>query len=115
MKQITTISDDADQLVYFILDDGSVLKLEFICRPSIQRWSVNVSHPLITLNGYNLCLSPNILRPWKNLIPFGIAVTSLDGVDPVDIDDFSSGRVQIFILSAEDVAAVETDILAVAA
>lgn len=110
MNQVTILSDDADQLAFFPLADGSLLQLEFVYRPGIQRWTVNVTHPLLTLNGYVLCVSANILRQWRNLIPFGIAVTSSDGYDPVDINDLTNGRVSVFILTAAEVQLAESEI-----
>ena len=115
MKQIATLSSDADQLVYMILDDGTTLSLEFVYRPAIQRWSLSLVHSKLTLNGYNLCLGPNILRQWKKLVPFGLAVTSTDGEDPVDVSDFESGRISVFLLSEDETAQVESEILGRAA
>ena len=112
MQKITVLSNDAYELVFMTLTDGSSLQLEFVYRPRIQRWHLNVVHPFLTLNGYNLCVSPNILRPWKNTIPFGIAVTSTDGQDPVDINDLINGRVSIFILQPNEIAMIESEILA---
>jgi len=115
VRQITTISTDADQLIYMTLDDGSVLSMEFIYRPAIQRWSLNISHPKLTLNGFVLCVGPNILRQWRKLIPFGLAVTSSDGQDPVDINDFEFGRISLFLLSASEIDQTEKEILKAAA
>lgn len=116
MQQLNNLSDDADQLLTVALVDGSLAVLEFIYRPTIQRWSLNISHPTLpgtgTINGFNVCLGPNILRQWKNLIPFGIAVTSTNGLDPLQSTDFKNGVVSVFILSAAEVAQVESDILA---
>lgn len=112
MNQLTILSNDADQLAFAPLSDGSLLQLEFIYRAGIQRWSLNVTHPLLTLVGVDLCLSPNILRQWRNQISFGIAVTSYDGYDPVDINDFTDGRISVYILSAAEVSEVESTILA---
>lgn len=111
MQQINTLTNDADQLMIVPLADGSELQLEFIYRPAIQRWVVNVSHPLLELKGFNVCLGPNILRQWRNLVPFGLAITATDGLDPVDISDFVTGRVSVFILSAAEVQQVEDEIL----
>ncbi len=76
-------------------------------RPTVQRWVVNISDGTFEVDGINLCVSPNIMRPWKNVVPFGIMCLSIDGLDPFFIDDFSSGRVTMYLLSAADVAAFE--------
>lgn len=112
MQLLTNLTDAADQLMTLTLDDGSTLQLELIYRPNIQRWSANITHPLLTLVGYNLAMSPNILRPWRNLIPFGIAIDSTIGLDPIAIEDWADGNSLIYILNASDVAFVETNILA---
>lgn len=108
MQQLINLSDEADQVVTYVLPDGSLLTLEFIYRPGIQRWSFNLSHPSLTLNGVNLTLGPNLLRQWRNVCAFGMAVTSTDQGDPALIDDFTSGRIGIFMLSSDEVAEVET-------
>lgn len=112
MQQLNNLSNDADQKMTFVLPDASLLQLEFIYRASIQRWALNVSHPLLTLNGYNICLGPNILRQWRKLISFGIAVTSTTGLDPIQPTDLQDGTVSVFILSEAEVAQVEEEILA---
>jgi len=94
------------------LQDGSDLQLEFIYRASIQRWTVDITHPLLNMTGFNLTQGPNILRQWRNLIPFGMAVTSDNGLDPMNPEDFLSGNCQVYILSASEVQQVETEILA---
>lgn len=112
MQQIDVLSDDARQAVSFPLPDGTDISFVFTYRPGIQRWSMDLSHPLLTLNGYNLCVHPNLLRPWKNLISFGIAILSSTGLDPMNATDFLDGTCTINILSADEVEQVETEVLA---
>lgn len=112
MQLLNSLSDAADELITVPLPDGSVLQLEFIYRAGIQRWSMNVSHPLLTLNNFNLAMGPNILRQWRNLVPFGMAVDSTIGLDPMNLEDFVNGYSLVYVLSAAEVAQVEADILA---
>lgn len=112
MQQLNNLSDDANQLVTYVLDDGSTVQMTFVFRPAIGRWTVDVSHSEVTLYGVNVCLSPNMLRQWKNIIPFGIAILSNNGLDPFQITDFIDGTVTVNMLSADEVQQVETDILA---
>lgn len=111
MQTLNNLSDDADQLVTFVLPDGSILQLEFFYRAGIQRWTLDLTHDLLTLRGFNLTVGPNILRPWKNLISFGIAIISTTGLDPINSTDFLDGTVTVNMLSAAEVALVETDLL----
>src|ERR1700674_967322 len=100
MQLLNNLTDAADQFMTLTLQDGSTLQFEIIYRPGIQRWTANITHPLLTMVGYNLSLGPNILRQWRNLIPFGIAVTSANGLAPMQIGDFLDGNCHIFILNA---------------
>jgi hypothetical protein len=112
MQMINNLTDNADQLTNFTLPDATVLQLEFIYRPGIARWHMHLTHPLLTLRGVNLVVSPNILRPWKNIIPFGMAILSTTGLDPMNVTDLSDGTVSVNILSAAEVLMVEQQILA---
>jgi hypothetical protein len=107
MILINSLTNSADQMVTFVLADGSTLQLEFVYRAGIQRWCLNVIHPALTLNGYNIKQGANILRPWRNVIPFGILIQSLDGVDPILVTDFQTGRILVYILDAAEVQQVE--------
>lgn len=112
MRLLDNFTDAADQLMTVPLADGSSVKLEFFYRPGIQRWTVDITHPLLTMGGFNLSLGPNILRQWRRLIPFGIAVTSNNGLDPMNAEDFQNGTCSVYILSADEVQQVEDEILA---
>lgn len=110
MVLIDNLSDSADQITAIQLTDGSVGTLELIFQGSTSRWIFNCTHasfPNGALNGQMLCVHPNILRNFKNLIPFGIACISNNGNDPVNLEDFANGNVSLFILDATDVKAVE--------
>lgn len=112
MKLLDNLTTDAYQQVTFTLPDGSLAQLQFNYLAGIQRWSVNVQHPLLTLNGVNLVVSPNILRQWKNLVPFGMAILSTTGLDPMNITDLSDGTILVEMLSADEVQLVETTFMA---
>ena len=110
MNQIDTISNDANQLIRFVLDDGTTVSMSLVYRPAIQRWTVDVVRNDFEADGINVSAHPNFMRPWVNVVPFGIACTSTDGGDPVYIDDFVNGRCALYVLDQADVAAVEADI-----
>lgn len=112
MRLLDSLNDAADQLLNFPIGDGTSAKMQFKYRSGIQRWTVDITHPLLTLTGYNLSMGPNILRPWRNLIPFGMAISSINGLDPLNIEDFNNGICQVYMLTAEEVQQVETEILA---
>ena len=113
MVGIDNLSDAADQLTTLQMPDGSVGTLELFFLGATNRWSFNFTHPQFpagALNGQMLCVHPNILRNFKNILSFGMACLSQNGTDPVDIEAFASGRTSLYLLDAADVAAIEQDI-----
>lgn len=110
MNQIDNLTDAADQVVNLQMPDGSVGTLELLYMGSTQRWVFNFTHsqfPNGALNGQMLCVHPNILRNFKNLLPFGMTCLSTDGTDPVGIEDFVNGRCSLYILDEAEVQQVE--------
>jgi hypothetical protein len=108
MQQITNLSDEADQLTKVVLADGSVVTFELTYISAIERWAFSVVHTTLTLNGSILCAGPNVLRDFRNIIPFGLGCYSTDGADPFYIEDFLSGRITLYVLDASEVAFFES-------
>ena len=113
MTKITGLTQDSFQK-FKIADPngGGDISVRLVYRPRIQRWFIDISFKTFTLNGYKLTRGPNILAKWNNVIPFGLTVTVSDNFEPFVINDFSSDRVQLFLLTSSEVAEVETMILA---
>ena len=112
MKWINNISDAAKQNFTLIGEAGEVItfNLYFLTRQNSWFFDIACEAQGLSCAGMRLCLSPNLLRNFKNNISFGLAVVSTDGFDPSGIEDFVSGRVQIYTLNAADVQTVETDL-----
>lgn len=118
MIRVDNLSQDASQISTVLLGDKSTVQIELVYRAATQRWSMNVSRGGFAAYGINLCVHPNILREWRNTIPFGLVVASTDGADPIAINDFVSQdgvtapRINLYLLDATgtntDVQDVET-------
>jgi hypothetical protein len=113
MNLIDNLSNDANQLVTLVLEDGTSVSMSLQYMPTIQRWAAGFTYGNFSATGLNLCIHPNLLRSWRNVIPFGIACNTIDGADPLYIDDFASGRASIYLLTAAEVADFETEIIGV--
>ena len=108
-SQVTNLTGFADQLLVLQLVDGTSLTLELIFQGATNRWCGIVTYAPGNFNSglIDLCCSPNILRQWKEILPFGIAITTADQTDPFDINDFTTGRVSMWLLDQADVAEIE--------
>lgn len=104
---ISNLTNFANQITLLQLEDGSAVTLELIYQGTTERWIANVSYGTRAFNGIGICCFPNIMRQWRNVIPFGIACTTADQTDPVSINDFLTGRASVYLLSAADVLEIE--------
>lgn len=108
---IDNLTNFADQVSQLQLPDGTVATLELLFNGTTERWTFNLSYNDKNYNSIGLCCFPNILRAWKNILPFGISCVTTDGTDPFNINDFVTGRVTLFLLTQDDVDSIETQIV----
>lgn len=110
MRRIDNLTDNANQDLKIVLDDGTIINLAFRFYANQLGWFYDVAYQGWSSNGRRLVMSPNMLRQFRDIIPFGLACTTIDGYEPFDVIDFRSGRVSLFVLNQEDVAFVEANI-----
>jgi hypothetical protein len=110
MKTITGLTDQPKQQTGLVLSDGSraVLTLEY--RANQLGWFYDITWDSFTLNGQRLVTSPNILRQFRNKLPFGIAVVTTDNVEPLRQTDFAAGVATLYLLDSTDVSDIETTV-----
>lgn len=110
MQQITSITNQAKQQFTLVLENNETVEFLLYYLPRQQSWFYNFTYKEITCNCSRVTLSPNALRQFKRNIPFGIAFIADGYVEPFDINDFSSGRVSMYVLNSDDVKQVESEI-----
>lgn len=103
MLQITNLTSDARQKFTIIGENGEIIPTYLYYLPTQIGWFMDITYGTFTANGLRLCVSPNIISQWKNIIPFGLLCTSNDGQDPYYLDDFTTGRINIYLLNSDDV------------
>lgn len=108
MNTLQGITDQPKQTTTIVLDDGTKATLVLEYRPQQLGWFYNLTHESFVLNGQRLVASPNILRSFRKLIPFGLAVLTTNGVEPLNQRDFVNGTVTLLLLDADEVDEVET-------
>lgn len=109
MRIIETITADALQEQILPIDGTSqrcFMTLEF--KPNQSSWYYSFTFGDFSVSNERLVVSPNLIRQYKNLLPFGLLLYSASGIDPIHQDSFSSGEAVLNILSAAEVAEVET-------
>lgn len=110
MNSIDSITADYRQKFKFLVENGEQVEFRLYYYITQHSWFYDFTYKNYTCNCQRVTLSPNSLRHLKNIIPFGIAFISDDKVEPILIDDFSSGRVKMYVLNADEVQEVEDNI-----
>lgn len=110
MRRITKLTGDARQKFDIIGEKGEQIPFEAFFMPTQQLWTFNIGYSTFQVNGAQLVVGVNILRNYRRNIPFGLAIATQNGQDPAYIDDFSSGRAQVFLLNAAEVEQIEKDV-----
>jgi hypothetical protein len=59
------------------------------------------------LSGVRLVSSPNLLRAWRLLLPFGLTVLTRDKSEPMRQSDFADGTVKLYLIEGEDISLIE--------
>lgn len=108
MLLINSLTDDPMQ--QFVLDGIPGVQINATLRfmPRIQNWIMGITWNDFIAQGIPVLCGPNILRQWRNIIPFGIACTNINQLDPYTLNDFSGGNSSLYLLDSSDIGEVES-------
>ena len=112
MRQITGLGADAKQEFKIQIEDGDVAIFNFYFLPTQRGWFFDISYGNFNSTGLQLVNSPNVLDAYFNILRFGLLVEVPDGAEPYFVDDFITGRVNLYILSESEVKQLEETIYA---
>ena len=112
MRYLNKIKAEAYQKFTLSGNSGQLIDMTLRFMPSQSMWMADFSYLDFDLKGIALNNAPNILRGYKDIIPFGIACNSNDGIDPRYIDDFSLQRCNLYLLTFDEVEQIESGLFA---
>lgn len=101
MKEIS-ISNDAHQSHVFVYEDKKI-EIEVRYLTTVELWYIDVLvDDTIILKGVSLSCGVPMLN--QNNTPFGFYLqdNSTLGIDAFNLDDFSNGRITLYLLERED-------------
>ncbi len=114
MNSITGLTTQPSQTSFILLEDGSRAKLTMNFRPQQLGWFYDLSWPgnaqvrtPFEITGQRLVASPNLLRQWRDLVPFGLMMFTIDNLDPMGRTCFVDGTADLILLNAAEVLEVE--------
>ncbi len=109
MLYINKITNDASQQLILTGIPGIQITMTMRFMPRIQQWMAGFSYGTFSAQGIPVLGNLNILRQWKNVIPFGISCVCKNGLDPYTVDDFANNAADLFLLNSDDIAQIEAD------
>lgn len=97
-KIIQNITDDPYQSHIIKLEDSEIeLKLRFM--PKVASWFADFD----SIKGVRLSVGVRFLKAHSKDYDFICRDMSDNGIDPFRVDDFSSGRCELYLLEPDDV------------
>lgn len=110
MLLINEFTDNPIQSCSFPLETRESVDFRMYYLATQQGWYFDIKYQNFECNGNRLVLGANILRCFKNRIPFGLMVMADRGIEPYKLDDFTTGRVKVYVLSADEVKQIENTV-----
>jgi hypothetical protein len=107
MIKLSGLTDYPAQKFTLIGESKEQIGFSFRYMASQNLWKIDVSYGDFEAKGIILVCSPNLLRQWRNILPFGLMVASVDTLDPIYLNDFTEGRVSVYLLNLQEVADFE--------
>lgn len=110
MNLLEGLTDQPKQETAIVLSDGTRATLSLEYRPNQLGWFYDLSWGDFAANGQRLVTSPNALRKFRKLLPFGIAVVTTADAEPLRQTDLADGTVALYLLDSTDVSAIESSL-----
>lgn len=105
MYKIEGLTEDTNQSINIILEDGTTVTLKISFVPMQYGWFIkSMTYKEFTLNNFRLVTSINMLNQYRNRIPFGIGCITRDNLEPKLQQDFSSGYAALYILNKDELS-----------
>jgi hypothetical protein len=101
IKQITVQPRQKQRLIIY---DGSFFDITLYFMAMQKGWFIEeLVYKDFILNGLRIVNSPNMLRQFKNKLPFGLACFSGQNREPMCIEDFDSENSKLYVMDDTEV------------
>lgn len=107
MYKFTQLDNQPRQDLYIYLNDEKKIKFRFEYKANQLGWFFGFQYGDVNYQNIRLTTSYNILRAYRNWLPFGLRCDTTDFEEPMGINDFVNGYATVYLLTKEDISAVE--------
>ena len=109
MLEITGITTDYRQQFNITIKNYGYAQMTLQYKPNQLAWFFDLTWQNFAITNQQLTMSPNILRQYRKILPFGIACVSSANIDPIVIEAFVV-ETKLYLLDASDVLSVESSV-----
>ena len=107
MKLLDKLTANPIQKYTVITEEGDRFTLDLRFLPSQAAWEASIEWGSVLILGISLVLSPNLLFGFRNILPFGLLVSATNGIEPAYLDDFTTGRIKLYVMTENDLAELD--------
>ncbi|NCX94761.1 MAG: hypothetical protein EBX40_08805 [Gammaproteobacteria bacterium] len=104
-QQIDGLTNDPKQEFFAVIDGYDSAKINLEWKPNQYGWFMAVTWGTFEASSIRLAYNLNILHQFKNQLPFGIAITSNNQLDPITENAWTTNS-QFIVLNAADVETI---------
>ena len=105
MLKVNNITSDAIQRHTLLVDDLEVsIQLRFL--PAVEAWFLSVGLNNRLLHGVKLSASVLHMRGYNYPFDFAVRLTDGSGIDPFKLDDFETGRCELYYVTKDEMEAL---------
>ena len=108
MYKINSLGNEPKQKLTVMINDRERVVLTFEYKANQIGWFFGFEYGDINYQNIRLTTAYNILRAYRNWLPFGVRCDTQDGLEPMDLEDFVTGYAAVYILTSDDVINTET-------
>lgn len=112
MILINSLTKSPKQKFILPLETKDIVNFYMYYMPTQSAWFFDFEYNGQMYNGNKLVLGANILRMYKNSLPFGLCVKAENNIEPYAVYDLAE-RVKIYTLNKEEIKEVETVVFGV--
>ena len=109
MLEISGITTDYRQKLFINITNFGAAELILQFKPNQYAWYFDLTWQDFSVTNQQLTMAPNILRQYRNVLPFGIMCFNNSTVDPIVLESFVTDT-KLYLLESAEVFAIEADV-----
>lgn len=102
MRKISSLTSSPNQSVTIVTQEGIYYKLNFRFLPTQMYWVMDIISDNFEVYNQRIGCTVNILDKYHNILKFGLAIWTIDGLDPMSVEDFETGYAEVYIFDEEE-------------